>query len=259
MTAAITTEVLKLRRSRLWWITLLASTLATLVGGMFMFISQNPDRARDLGLLGAKAQLATVATDWTGHFGLLGQIIAVGGVAIFGLLTVWVFGREFADHTIKDLLALPTSRTAIVSAKFTVIAGWCLLLTLYTFALGLLVGALLRLPGWSVGMAGTELLRLIATAAMTIGLTAVLALAASVGRGYLPAVGALILMVFCAQIFAALGYGLYFPWSVPALYSGLAGPDTPPVGPFSIASVVAVALIAVAATIAWWRHADQTH
>lgn len=258
MNAAIATEILKLRQSRLWWITLLASTVAALLGGMFMFISQNPDRARALGLLGAKAQLATVDTDWTGHFGLLGQIIAVGGGFIFGLLTIWVFGREFADHTVKDLLALPTSRTAIVTAKFTVIAGWGMLLTLYMFTLSVLIGTVLRLPGWSNSMADDALLRLLATAAMTIGLMTVLALAASVGRGYLAAFGTLVLVVFCAQIVAALGYGRYFPWSVPALYSGLAGPDTPPVGPFGIAGVLVVSAAAIAATIVWWRWADQT-
>lgn len=259
MNAAITTEVLKLRRSRLWWITLLACTVIALIASLFMFISQNPDRARALGLLGAKAQLATVRTDWTGHFALLGQIIAVGGMFVFGILTIWMFGREFADRTVKDLLALPTSRTAIVTAKLAVITGWSLVLTVYMFVLALVGGSLLGLPGWSAGMALSAFLRLLATAAMTIALTTTLALAASVGRGYLAAFGALVLLVVCAQVVVTLGYGLYFPWSVPALYSGLAGPQTPTVGPLSIAGVIGVSGLSIAVTIGWWRNADQTH
>ncbi|MEV0143917.1 MULTISPECIES: ABC transporter permease [unclassified Nonomuraea] len=39
------------------------------------------------------------------------------------MIAIWLFGREFSDHTAKDLLALPTSRTAIVAAKFVVAAG----------------------------------------------------------------------------------------------------------------------------------------
>ena len=153
MIAALITEAVKLRRSRLWWITLLGFTVAGGVGTLFMYIGQNPDRARSLGLLGAKAQLATITADWPGHLALLGQIAAIGGVGIFGVLLIWIFGREFSDHTVKDLLALPTSRTAIVLAKFTVAAGWSTVLTLYLCGLGLAGGAALGLPGWSAGTA----------------------------------------------------------------------------------------------------------
>jgi ABC-2 type transport system permease protein len=55
-----------------------------------------------------------------------------------------------------------------------------------------------------------------------------------------------------------LGYGQYFPWSVPAIYSGIAGPDQPPPEPLAYLLVVAVGLAGAAATAAWWRSADQT-
>jgi ABC-2 type transport system permease protein len=258
MNAAIATEWLKLRRSRLWWTTLVAGTVAAALDGLFMFIGQNPDRARALGLLGAKAQLAAVPTDVAGLLNLLGQILAIGGVFIFGILTVWIFGREFADRTVKDILALPTSRTAIVAAKFVVTAGWSALLTLYMFIIGLAIGAVLRLPGWSWDVIGTGLVRLVATAAMVVGLVAILALATSAGRGYLTGIGAMILVVFTAQVVAALGYGQYYPWSVPALYIGIAGPQAGPVGATGVAGVVAVSIASVAVTLSWWRRADQT-
>jgi ABC-2 type transport system permease protein len=59
---------------------------------------------------------------------------------------------------------------------------------------------------------------LLATAAMTVLLIAPFALVASAGRGYLAAVGAIFAAVFVAQVVVLLGYGQYFPWSVPALY-----------------------------------------
>jgi ABC-2 type transport system permease protein len=30
---------------------------------------------------------------------------------LFGLIVVWLFGREFSQDTAKDLLALPTARS----------------------------------------------------------------------------------------------------------------------------------------------------
>ena len=91
-------EAAKLRRSRLPWSPPSAFTLAALVGGLFMFIAQDPDRARSLGLVGAKAQLAGDA-DWPGYLALLAQAVAVGGLLIFGMVFIWIFGREFTDHT----------------------------------------------------------------------------------------------------------------------------------------------------------------
>ncbi|MEV4514197.1 ABC transporter permease [Dactylosporangium sp. NPDC049525] len=258
MTAALITETVKLRRSRMWWITLLGFTVAGAVGTLFMYIGQDPGRARKLGLLGDKAQLATITADWPGHLALLGQISSIGGVGIFGVLIIWIFGREFSDHTVKDLLALPTSRTAIVLAKFTVAAGWSAVLTLYLCGLGIAGGAILDLPGWSAGAATHGLGRLVAAAGMTLLLTFPFALAASAGRGYLAAVGALFGAVFSAQIVAALGYGAYFPWSVPALYTGVTGPDGQHAGWWSPITVAAVGVVAVGATVRWWRRADQT-
>jgi ABC-2 type transport system permease protein len=258
VTAAFAAEWLKLRRSRLPWVTALAATVGTAVGGLFMFISLNPDRARSLGLLGVKAQLATLTPDWNGHLGLLAQIVAVGGVLIFGVTTLWIFGREFADHTAKDLLALPTSRTAIVAAKYATAALWCALLTIYIAGLGLVIGLALGLPGWTSSVAAAGLTRIAVTGLLTIALVASFGLAACLGRGYLAGVGALFGAMFTAQIVAALGYGAWYPYSVPPLYAGIAGPGQGPPGLFGYATVAGVAVVSVAATAYWWRHTDHT-
>ena len=256
--AAWWAEVLKARRSKLPWVTALALVLATGVGGLFMYIQQDPARARSLGLLGTKAQLTAGTADWPSYFALLAQVIAVGGLLVFGLVVVWVFGREFTDRTVKDLLALPTSREAVVVAKFALSAVWCLLLGAQTYALGLMIGAFLDLPGWAAGAATQGLLRLLVTTVLTIVLTWPFALAASVGRGYLVGVGCMFAALFVAQVTATLGYGQYVPWSVPSLYSGLAGVGRATPGPTGFTLVALTGLIAVVGTCLWWRRADHT-
>ncbi|MFD1939620.1 ABC transporter permease [Nonomuraea mangrovi] len=81
------------------------------------------------------------------------------------MIAIWLFGREFSDHTAKDLLALPASRAAIVAAKFTLAAAWALVLAAGTAAGGLLLGALLALPGWSVQAAAAGVVRILVAAA----------------------------------------------------------------------------------------------
>src|SRR6266542_6113656 len=122
--AALWAEVLKARRSKVPWLTALGFSLAPLVGGLFMIILKDPERARSMGLISTKAQLTVGVADWPTYFGLLAQATAVGGGVLFSLVTTWVFGREFSDHTAKELLALPTPRAAIVAAKFVVVMTW---------------------------------------------------------------------------------------------------------------------------------------
>jgi ABC-2 type transport system permease protein len=254
--AAVWAEMLKVRRSLVPWVTVAAFAVAGLVGGFFMFVLQDPERARSLGLLGTKAQLSGGTADWAGYFAFIAQITAVGGLLVFGLVLIWLFGREFSDRTAKDLLALPTSRVAVVAAKLVVAVGWCLLLSAQLIVLSLLLGALLGLPGWSPDTALHGLGTVFATTLLTLALATTFGLAASIGRGYLAAVAVMFVSLFAAQVIAALGFGAWFPWSVPSLLSGVAGPRQAP-GPLSIAGVLVVGATASVATAFWWQHADH--
>ena len=48
---------------------------------------------------------------------LAGRILTVGMVLATGILTAWLYGREWADHTIAGLFALPVSRRNIGFAR----------------------------------------------------------------------------------------------------------------------------------------------
>ena len=255
--AALWAELLKVRRSLVPWVTVVAFMVAGLVGGFFMFVLQDPGRARSLGLLGAKAQFAGGTADWAGYFALIAQIAAVGGLLVFGMVIIWLFGREFADGTAKDLLALPTSRAAVVLAKLVVAMVWSLLLTVELVAVSLPLGAVLGLGGWSTQVLLNGVGVILATSFLTVMLATTYALAASWGRGYLAAVATLFVTAITAQIVSAVGYGAWFPWAVPSLISGVAGADQATPGPAAILSVIVVGAAASAATVLWWQRADH--
>ena len=256
LSVALWAEVLMFRRSRAPWLSALVFAVIPLVIGFFMVLLKDPLLASRLGIMTTKAQLTIRATDWPAYFGLLAQVTAGGGLGLFGLLIIWIFGREYSDRTAKDLLALPTARGDIVLAKFVVTTCWSVVLLALMYAVGLAAGSAIRLAGWSasvaLGAAGTMAL----TGVLTILLALPFALAASAGRGYLPGVGFLLLAVALAQVFAGLGWGAYFPWSVAGLASGAAGPQL--LGALSYALVVLTGLAGVVGTRAWWQFADQT-
>ncbi len=256
--AALWAEFLKARRAKLPWLTALGFSLAPLMGGLFMIILKDPERAQSMGLISAKAQLTVGVADWPTYFGLLAQATAVGGAVLFSLVTAWIFGREFSDHTAKELLATPTPRSAIVAAKFVLIAVWTACLVGVIFVIGLLVGNAVGLPGWSTALLWRGALDLSLTTLLTLALMPPVALLASAGRGYLPPMGWMFLTVFLAQILAATGWGAWFPWSVPPLFSGLAGPRADQLGLHSYVLVALTGAAGLVATYAWWQRADQT-
>ena len=251
-------ETLKARRSKVPLLASIGFTLAPLMDGLFMFIMKDPERAREMGLLSVKAQLAMSTADWTTFFSVLTQAIAVGGVIVFSIVTAWVFGREFSDHTAKDLMALPTSREVIVTAKLMIISAWVFATTIWIYLIGLIVGSLIDIPGWTRQLAWQSFSDVLVTAAMTLLLMAPVAFIASMGRGYLPPLGWAVLTIFFSQIIAATGWGDWFPWSVPALYSGVVGPRSEQLGLHSYILVVLASLIGLFLTFWWWRTADQT-
>jgi len=258
LTSALWAEALKMRRSKVPFLTAFGFTIAPVVSGLFMVILKDPEAAKSMGLISTKAQLVAGTADWPAFFNMLAQAVAVGGMILFAVVTAWVFGREFSDKTAKELLALPTSRVSVITAKFVVITVYVMLLVLYIFTLGLIIGNLVVIPGWSIELLTSAFIDVFGETLLTILLLPYVALAASFGRGYMPAFGWTILTVVLAQIAAATGWGDWFPWSVPALFGGAAGPRTDLLGLHSYLLVIAFGVIGLGTTLYWWHYADQT-
>ena len=133
---------------------------------------------------------------------------------------------------------------------------WCIALTALITLLGLAVGSLLGLPGWSPHVAFQGFAHVWLGAGMTLVIVTPLALVAGVGRGYLAPLGFAMLLVIAAQVVAATGRGALFPWAVPALYAGLAGRAGETPTALSFALVIVTGLAGIVGTLMWWLYAD---
>lgn len=256
--SALWAETLKARRSKVPLFTAIGFSIAPMVGGLFMIILKDPVAARSMGLISTKAQLTAGTAEWSTLFNMLAQATAIGGGIVFAIFTVWIFGREFSDHTAKELLALPTTREAIVGAKFIVIVFWTLFLTLLGYVLGLIIGKLVVIPGWSDELFRSSTVDILGSGLLSILLLPFVAFFASAGKGYLPSFGWIVLSVVMAQIAAITGWGDWFPWSIPALFSGAVGPRAEFLGLHSYVIIVITSLTGLAITFYWWRSADHT-
>jgi ABC-2 type transport system permease protein len=256
--AALWAEMLKARRSKMLLGAAIAFMFLPLAGGLFMLILKDPAQARAMGIINAKAQITAMTADWPSFLEMMAMGISAMGQILFSFITAWVFGREFSDHTVKEWLALPAPRSAIISAKFVVIALWTLTLGLVVFLIGMGVGSAIGIPGGSFNLAWKTFLNILVTVPLNIMLMPVVAFFASRGRGYLLPLAWTLLALGLANLVSILGWGDWFPWGVPVLVSGMVKPNADHLGLHSYLMVLLACVVGLAITFAWWRGADQT-
>jgi ABC-2 type transport system permease protein len=252
----LATEALKLRRSRVTVLSLLAVALGPLGGGLFMWIAREPERAQRMGLLGTKASLVGLDASWAGYFAMLTQMIGIVGGLVLAVIAAYVFGREYTEGTAKNMLALPVPRPWFVFAKLGVAAVWWLVLVVAVLAEGMAVAAGLHLPGFSAAVLADGVGAVALAAVVGFLLTPVVAWVATLGRGYLPPLGFAMLMLVLGNVFGATGWGKWFPWSIVPLFAGVAGPRVETLAPGSLVVVGLTCLVGVAATVAQVVYGD---
>lgn len=224
-------EVRKVWRSTVFWVVLAVFTVLPLTVGFF----NSPGDV-----------------NWETYFSdLLGSIAALLVVG-FSFTSAWVFGREYTDNTIKDLLVKPISKSYSVLSKFIVITMWNALLAIFTFAVVAGAGALIGVSGGSISAMLTIFLTFMTASLLIAVVSTTSALLANVTKGYLAPLGLTFVIVIVSNVVVQLGMGPYFPWTIPVLL--LTGTD---IGFISMMILAVTGIVGVAGTIAWWRFAEH--
>ena len=255
-TAVFSTEWLKLRHANLFWITICFFIFIPSMMGFMMYLSQHPEIIAKMGIVGTKAKLFD-DNSWQGYFTILNQSVAAIGLIGFGFVISWVFGREFTEKTITDVLVMPVNRALVVMSKFVLAMLWNLLLVAVFFVSAMAVGKAMNLPGWSVQLFGSAILKFAFTTLYTLMVITPVAFIAVAGRGIIIPIAFVILVLILAQFLGIVGFGPYFPWAIPGVFT-VSDPEQ------GIALVKAsyyilgsTCVLGIAATLLWWRYADQ--
>lgn len=223
-------EARKIGRSVVFWVMLGAFTALPLMIAMFN----------------------SSAAHWEAYFaellGSIGALLVVG----FSFTSAWVFGVEYTNNTIKDILVKPVPKTYTVLAKFIAIAIWNTGMAIFTFAVIAGAGSLIGVGGGSISailhvfwpfMAACLLIMLVSTTSAFI---------ANLTRGYLAPIGVTFVIVIVSNVVVQLGFGPYFPWTIPVLL--LTGAE---LHWSSMAILAATGLAGFSGTVAWWRFAEH--
>jgi ABC-2 type transport system permease protein len=254
---ALKAEFVKNRHSKILLISFIAFSIVPVMGGVFMLVMQNPHAMAKASLLNTKMEAMQFSADWESLFMILTMGMGVGGIIIFGFIISWIFGREYSESTVRDLLSLPTSKNRILNAKFILYCLWSFALAIVNAVLGIVIGTVLQFPGFEFGNILTCLKDYFMTTLLTVLLGPPIAFFSIWGKGYLTPLGILVLTVVFSQIIVALGYGHYFPWAVPALFSGAGGEYKEQLNVISYFIVLMVAVAGYCAAVFYWKYADH--
>jgi len=256
--AALWVELLKVRRSKIFLISIYFFIFIGIMMGLLIFLSMHPEIANRSSTIRMKTSFLG-GSDWDALYDLLIQLVLTLGVIGSGIVTSWCFGREFSDRVIKDILALPVRRSTIVASKLIVLLAWSIILSVTVLVAALLTGLATGIPDWSSDAFIPFLKLYLVCSLLNSLLITPVAFVASAGRGYMLSISFVILIIILSQLlFVGLpGLTLWFPWALPALFSGVAGAAMPSPGLFSYFLYILTVLAGLFGTMVWWRYADH--
>lgn len=223
-------ETLKVRRSLVFWVVAAVFLALPLVIGLL----------KDPGM------------NWEAYYSdildNMASLLTVG----FSFTAAWVFGREYTDRTIKDLIVKPLPKSYSVLSKFIVITMWNIMIAVFTFAMITGAGALIGVNGEFVDTFLQTFWTYMTTSLLIMAVSSTSALIANMTRGYLAPIGLIFVIIIISNAVVQLGFGPYFPWTIPVLLAK--GAD---VGFFSIIILALTAIAGFAGTVVWWRFAEH--
>lgn len=79
-------------------------------------------------------------------------ILMLIGVPIYGVITTYLFNREYAERTLKNLLTIPVSKVSLVFSKLLLLLLWILTLTLVSFLTATIFGFIAYLDDFSISV-----------------------------------------------------------------------------------------------------------
>jgi ABC-2 type transport system permease protein len=244
MIAALRAELQKLAASLVGRVTTVAVIGGVTVLALAMLFALRSGRPEITAKFGS-----ALTADWSGFVDVAIQVAGAGGLLGSAVVAGWMVGREFTDRVVHGLFALPVGRATIAGAKLLAYAIWsvgvAILLPLVMLGAGSVAG--LGAPGPE---AVSGLVRLGALSLAGALLATPAALAATLGRSVLAAVGVAIGLLVVAQVSVIAGAGGWMPLAAPALWAMSAGAA---VSPVQLATVIPFACIWIAATIIGWR------
>ncbi|MBP1996977.1 ABC transporter permease [Paenibacillus eucommiae] len=237
------TELLKLKRSRMFLLSIIGAAVAPFMVVVSTYIHI---KTKDPSLFVPFNELFFDANMYT---------VLLIGVPLYGVVTAYLFSREYMEDTLKNLLTIPVSRTSIMLSKMLLMFMWIMLLTLLAWGLTLLLGILGQFEGLSSSLVVESLQQFMVAGAFLFILSTPIILITIVLKNYVPTIVLTIVITLINVMSSNSEYKGLIPW--PAAFDiayGMLLPDYPP--EYSYIVIGATSIIGFIAALVYFRKAD---
>ncbi|WP_139487928.1 ABC transporter permease [Brevibacillus dissolubilis] len=235
------TEVLKLKRSKMFMLSILGSAVAPLMVAAAMFVQMQTK--------GIMAQMDILLLN-TSIYAVL--VIAV---PLYGVITAYLYNREYAEDTLKNLLTIPVPRISLLASKWLLLFGWIMLLTVVTWGMAILSGAIGQFAGFSLSLLLQSLGQYMVAGVLLFLLSTPIVFITLVLKNFVPTIIVTIMITLINVMLATNEHRGLYPWTA-AL--GIANGTLESTYPL-IVSYVIIAVTAIAgliATVVYFKRVD---
>src|SRR5699024_8415069 len=78
--------------------------------------------------------------------------VLIIGAPLYGVVTTYLFNREYVENTIKNILTIPVSRVSFIMSKTLLLFMWIMMLTMIAWFLTLFLGLLTQFDGLHISL-----------------------------------------------------------------------------------------------------------
>lgn len=242
MVNLVYTELLKLKRAKMFTVSLIGAAAAPLM----IFIGYLNYRSKKPGepvLFSEAFSQANLYVD------------LLIGTLLYGVITAYLFNREYVEDTLKNLLTIPVSRTSLIASKLVLLFIWIMTLTLVAWGLTLILGLIGQYEGLNAALLLQSLKQFLIGGGLMFLLTTPTMFITFLFKNYVPTI------IFTAVItmgnvgLANHEYKVIYPWSaVNVIAENSFVPEYPPL--YSYVAIIATAIIGLIATIIYFKKVD---
>ncbi|MED4455727.1 ABC transporter permease [Metabacillus fastidiosus] len=237
------TELLKLKRSKMFLISILGAMVAPfmVVVASYIYIkTKNPVQLITFVELFSEANLYTVL---------------VIGVPLYGVITAYLFSREYLEDTLKNILTIPVSRISFIISKLMVLFMWIILLTFVAWGLILLLGVLGQFEGLSLLLIAKSFGNFMTGGILLFILSTPIVLVAVVMKNYVPTIIVTIVITLINVMSGSSEHRGLFPWAAAGDIANETLPSTYP-DEISYIAIFTTSIIGFIATIVYFKKVD---
>lgn len=177
------------------------------------------------------------------------------GPALYGVVTAYLFNREYTEDTLKNLLTIPVSRISFLISKLLLLFLWIMLLTLVAWGLTLFLGLLGQFEGLSSSLIMESLGQFLIGGILLFILSTPVILITIVLKNYVSSIIFTIVITMINAMVASSEHRDLFPWYAAG---DIARNDLLPTYPpeYSYIAIFATSFIGFIALISYFKKVD---